>query len=51
MKLSQNQISSFIKTIQDNSEIISEIYTPYTQTPVDIFKILQMYLKREIKSR
>ena len=38
MKLSQNQISSFIKTIQDNREIISEIYTPYTQTTVDIFK-------------
>ena len=38
MKLSQNQISSFIKTIQDNSEIISEICTPYTQTTVDIFK-------------
>ena len=38
MKLSQNQISSFIKTIQDNREIISEICTPYTQTAVDIFK-------------
>ena len=38
MKLSQNQISSFIKTIQDNREIISEICTPYTQTTVDIFK-------------
>ena len=38
MKLSQNQISSFIKTIQDNREIISELYTPYTQTTVDIFK-------------
>ena len=38
MKLSQNQISSFIKTIQDNREIISEIYTPYTQTTIDIFK-------------
>ena len=38
MKLSQNQISSFIKTIQDNREIISEICTPYTQNTVDIFK-------------
>ena len=38
MKLSQNQISSFIKAIQDNREIISEICTPYTQTTVDIFK-------------
>lgn len=38
MKLSQNQISSFIKTIQDNGEIISEICTPYTQNTVDIFK-------------
>ena len=38
MKLSQNQISSFIKTIQDNREIISEICTPYTQTTVDRFK-------------
>lgn len=38
MKFSQNQISSFIKTIQDNRRIISEIYTPYTQTTVDIFK-------------
>lgn len=38
MKLSQNQISSFIKTIQDNKEIISEICTPYTQTTVDMFK-------------
>ena len=38
MKLNQNQISSFIKTIQDNREIISEICTPYTQTTVDIFK-------------
>lgn len=38
MKLSQNQISSFIKTIQDNEEIISEICTPYTQNTVDIFK-------------
>lgn len=38
MKLSQNQISSFIKTIQNNKEIISEICTPYTQTTVDIFK-------------
>lgn len=38
MKLSQNQISSFIKTIQDNREIISEIYAPYTQTTIDIFK-------------
>ena len=38
MKLSQNQISSFIKTIQDNREIISEICTPYTQTTVDMFK-------------
>ena len=38
MKLNQNQISSFIKTIQDNREIISEICTPYTQNTVDIFK-------------
>ena len=38
MKLSQNQISSFIKTIQDNREIISEVCTPYTQNTVDIFK-------------
>ena len=38
MKLSQNQISSFIKTIQDNREIISEICTPHTQNTVDIFK-------------
>ena len=38
MKLNQNQMSSFIKTIQDNREIISEICTPYTQNTVDIFK-------------
>ena len=38
MKLNQNQISNFIKTIQDNKEIISEICTPYTQTTIDIFK-------------
>ena len=38
MKLSQNQIYSFIKTIQDNKEIISEICTPYAQTTVDMFK-------------
>ena len=38
MNFNQNQISSFIKTIQDNREIISEICTPYTQTTVDIFK-------------
>lgn len=38
MNFNQNQISSFIKTIQDNREIISEICTPYTQITVDIFK-------------
>ena len=37
MKLNQNQISSFIKTIQDNREIISEICTPYTQNTVGKF--------------
>ena len=38
MKLSQNQISSFIKTIQDSRNIISEIYSPYIQDTIDIFK-------------
>lgn len=38
MKLSQNQISSFIKTIQDSKNIIQEIYSPYNETPVGIFK-------------
>ena len=38
MKLSQNQISSFIKTIQDSKNIISEIYSPYIQDIIDVFK-------------
>lgn len=38
MKLSQNQISSFIKTIQDSKNIISEMYSPYIQDTIDVFK-------------
>lgn len=38
MKLSQNQISSFIKTIQDSKDIIQDIYSPYNQSTVDMFK-------------
>ena len=38
MKLSQNQISNFIKTIQDSKNIISEIYSPYIQDIIDVFK-------------
>lgn len=38
MNLSQNQISSFIKTIQDSKDIIQDIYSPYNQPAVDMFK-------------
>ena len=29
MKFNQNQISNFVKIIQDSRDIISEIYSPY----------------------
>ena len=38
MNFNQNQISSFIKTIQDSKNIISEIYSPYIQDTIDVFK-------------
>ena len=38
MNFNQNQISSFIKTIQDSRNIISEIYSPYIQDTIDVFK-------------
>ena len=38
MNFNQNQISSFIKTIQDSKNIISEMYSPYIQDTIDVFK-------------
>ena len=38
MKFNQNQISNFVKIIQDSRDIISEIYSPYAQTAIDMFK-------------
>lgn len=38
MKLSKNQISNFIKTIQDNNEIISSMYSQFSLNGIDKFK-------------
>lgn len=38
MNFSKNKISDLIQIIQDSKEIISEIYSPYTQTAIDMFK-------------
>lgn len=38
MKLSKNQISNFIKTIQDNNEIISSVYSQFSLDGIDKFK-------------
>ena len=38
MNFSKNKISNLIQIIQDSKEIISEIYSPYTQTAIDMFK-------------
>lgn len=38
MKLSKNQISNFIKTIQDSNEIISSVYSQFSLDRIDKFK-------------
>lgn len=38
MKLSKNQISNFIKTIQDSNEIISFVYSQFSLDGIDKFK-------------
>lgn len=38
MKLSKNQISNFVKTIQDSNEIISSMYSQFSLDGIDKFK-------------